>query len=40
MSTSKANNEIIFSSESSLFSDHDVRKNFDVQVAIPNNQIV
>lgn len=37
MSTSKSTNEIILSSESSLFSDKDIRKHFDVQIAIPNN---
>lgn len=37
MSTSKTNNEIILSSESSLFSEQEIRKHFDVQIAIPNN---
>lgn len=40
LSTSKVNNEIIISSESSLFNDEEVRNNFNQMISIPNNTIV
>lgn len=38
--TSKLNNEVILSSESSLFNTKSIRDNFNAVISIPNNQIV